>query len=284
VNLAGYTERRVHAGTVELHVLDWNPTGPDPVVLLHGISVQAHTWDPLAATLSSERRVIAVDLRGHGDSSWAREGYHVKSFAADVIALAGALELPRFACVGHSLGARVAIAVAGEMEGAVSRLILSDTGPEVSRAGAIYARGIVANSGDVRGFKTTAEALEHYQRLHPEWEPIFHDLHVAHQLRVNWAGRYVFKADPELFWLTGSTGAAEVPYLWEMLARVRAPTLIIRGTRSGFVDDELLERMLAVLPLGEQRSLDAGHYVPREKPQHFASTLTEFLERTAHDA
>jgi pimeloyl-ACP methyl ester carboxylesterase len=52
--------------------------GTETLVLVHGLNVQLHTWDPLADQLAQDYRVICVDLRGHGDSGWATEGYHLE--------------------------------------------------------------------------------------------------------------------------------------------------------------------------------------------------------------
>jgi pimeloyl-ACP methyl ester carboxylesterase len=266
---------------LQIHYLDWNSGGQRPVILIHGINVQAHTWEPIAEALARHRRVIAVDLRGHGDSEWARQGYALSSFVADLLALADHLGLATFDLVGHSLGARVALAAAGEFPDRVTRLVLSDTGPEVARGGAEFSRDIVASTSNVRGFKTRDEVLEHYRRLHPDWQPVFLELHATHQVRANWAGRLVFKSDPELFWLTGSAGARENPYLWEICERIKAPVLIMWGTRSPFLDQRIADRMLHAMPSAELVRIDAGHYIPREVPTVFISVLSQFLDRPA---
>lgn len=264
---------------LRLHYLEWNPEGQRPVVLIHGINVQAHTWDPIAEDLAHQRRVIAIDLRGHGDSDWTQEGYALRSFVADLAALADRLGLATFDLVGHSLGARVALAFSGEYPERVTRLALSDTGPEVPRGGVEFSRKIVSSTGDVRGFKTRAEALEHYHTLHPEWQPIFLELHATHQLRRNWAGRLVFKSDPELFWITGSAGARENPYLWEMCELIKVPVLIMWGTKSPFLDQDIADRMLQAMPRAELSRIQAGHYIPREAPGEFIRVLSDFLDR-----
>jgi pimeloyl-ACP methyl ester carboxylesterase len=267
------------AAGLRLHYTDWNPSGGRPVLLVHGANVQSHTWDPIADALSETRRVVSVDLRGHGDSDWARDGYWIRSFVADLAAFAAKLDIAPFDYVGHSLGARVGVGYAGAHPDTVRHLVLSDTGPETPREGAKFAQSIVGSTGDVRGFRNRKEALAHYRRLHPEWQPVFHELHVEHQLRENWAGKLVFKSDPDLFWMTGSAGLKEIPWLWEMAARITAPTLVLWGTRSGFFDDELIARMQATIPNMEVARTDTGHYIPREAPDEFVRLVRDFLDR-----
>ena len=88
-----------------------------PIVMLHGLNVQCHTWDPFARVLADNYHVIAMDMRGHGDSDWSRAGYRVRSMARDVHGLIDALGIGPVHRVGHSAGVRVAIAVAGEKAG-----------------------------------------------------------------------------------------------------------------------------------------------------------------------
>ena len=117
----------------------WVQDGPDnadPVLMLHGLNVQCHTWDPFARELAERHHVIAMDMRGHGDSDWAAAGYRVRSMARDVHGLIDALGLGPVHLVGHSAGVRVAIAVAGERPETVRRLALSDAGPANSKSGA----------------------------------------------------------------------------------------------------------------------------------------------------
>ena len=82
-----------------------------PVLLVHGITERAATWDPVVAQLQEDCRVITMDLRGHGASGKA-ERYDLEAMAGDVVAVAGELDLlGRVHLVGHSLGGAVVTAV-----------------------------------------------------------------------------------------------------------------------------------------------------------------------------
>jgi pimeloyl-ACP methyl ester carboxylesterase len=97
-------------------------------------------------------------------------------------------------------------------------------------------------------------------------------------LRKNWAGKLVFKVDPDVFWLTGSTGRVDNPYVWEMTAKVQAPTLALWAERSTFFDEDLAERMLAALPNGRlERVMDSGHFIPRERPEALVDAVRRFV-------
>ena len=97
-----------------LHYVEWGDPAAPPLVLLHGITGHARTWDTLALALADRWRVLALDQRGHGDSEAAPDGdYTVGAMADDLGAFADALGLPTFSLLGLSMGGRVAMGFAG---------------------------------------------------------------------------------------------------------------------------------------------------------------------------
>lgn len=98
------------ADGTEIHFTDFGGDGP-PVLLVHGITESAGSWDPVTERLRESNRVITMDLRGHGQSGTA-DRYDLEAMAGDVAAVAGALELfGQVHIVGHSLGGAVVSAV-----------------------------------------------------------------------------------------------------------------------------------------------------------------------------
>ncbi|GAA4548305.1 alpha/beta hydrolase [Pseudonocardia xishanensis] len=274
-----YADGWVEIDGLPIHFTEWGSASAPPVLMLHGLNVQCHTWDPIAAQLADEYHVIAVDLRGHGDSGWSRAGYRVRSLAHDVHGLIEALGLGPVDLVGHSLGVRVGMAVAGERPATVRSLVLSDAGPETTRAGALAMREFVRSATSIRGFRDDAEAREYYVDLHPEWRAEFIDLHVRHQLRRNWAGKLVPKADPDVQWITGSVSVPDIGYLWSLTANLVMPTLVMAGRRSHIIDEDGVDKLAAALPAATVRWFDTGHYIPREQPEEFTAAVAEFLKR-----
>jgi pimeloyl-ACP methyl ester carboxylesterase len=86
--------------------------GGPPLVLVHGITESRRTWDPLVGHLAGDHTVVAVDLRGHGESGLAAD-YGAEAMASDGAAVVAAEGLPDPLVVGHSLGGIVATALAG---------------------------------------------------------------------------------------------------------------------------------------------------------------------------
>ncbi|MBI4198467.1 MAG: alpha/beta fold hydrolase, partial [Chloroflexi bacterium] len=74
--------QHVEANGLRLHYLDWGEEVPTQLVLLHGLTSNAHTWDDFAKESHTAFRVVAMDLRGHGESGHAQDGYTLERFAA----------------------------------------------------------------------------------------------------------------------------------------------------------------------------------------------------------
>jgi pimeloyl-ACP methyl ester carboxylesterase len=262
---------------MRFHYTEWGSRTAPPMLMLHGLNVQCHTWDPFARALADRYHIICMDLRGHGDSDWSKAGYRVRSFASDVHKLIEALGLGPVHLVGHSNGVRVGIAVAAERPETVRSLTLSDAGPANSPSGAVAMRDFIQATTNLRGFRNEAEAREFYLGYHPEWQSEFIDLHVKYQLRVNWAGKLVPKADPDLQWITGSISLPDVQYLWKMAEKLVMPTQLMVGRTSNVLDEDVVNKMLKTMPNAKVAWFDAGHYFLREMPGEFLAVLGKFL-------
>jgi pimeloyl-ACP methyl ester carboxylesterase len=118
-----------------IHFLDWGGDARPGALLIHGLSNTAWAWTPVARRLRAARRVVAMDLRGHGLSDAPTVGYDPTGFAADVVAVAegsGLLAMPRDAVVlaGHGFGAIVAAWAAIELADRCAGVVLVDGGWE----------------------------------------------------------------------------------------------------------------------------------------------------------
>lgn len=126
-------------GGVRLHVLDWGGPGL-PVVMLHGAGQSAHVFRTLAPALDGGLRPLAITFRAHGESDTPEHGYTVARFAADVAAVLDAMEIPRAALVGHSLGGSIATHAAAAAPERVSHLVYLDSLADYVGIGRIQAR------------------------------------------------------------------------------------------------------------------------------------------------
>ncbi len=131
-------------GGLRLHYVDWGNRSAPPFVMLHGIDRVARTFDRVAPHFASRYHVIAMDLRGHGDSGWDPEGrYLVEDHVGDLEGLVRALGLRNVTLWGNSTGGRVVQVFAGLHPELVAAVIAEDVGPERPRSIAdAYARRV----------------------------------------------------------------------------------------------------------------------------------------------
>ena len=102
-------------------------TGPVSLLFIHGGLASRAFWAPQLAALAGAFRVAALDLAGHGDSGRNRDNWTIPAFAADVCAVAGALDLRNLVLVGNSLGGPVALEAAPQLAGRVIGVVGVDT-------------------------------------------------------------------------------------------------------------------------------------------------------------
>ena len=113
------------AGT--LFVDDGGQGSALPIVFLHASAGEGTHFEAQLGHLRPHRRALAIDLRGHGRSSEARDGdYRIETMARDVLAVLDALGLDRVVLAGHSMGGAAAVATAGLRPNAIERLVLLD--------------------------------------------------------------------------------------------------------------------------------------------------------------
>jgi pimeloyl-ACP methyl ester carboxylesterase len=128
-----YQSGHVLANGLQLHYLEWS-AGTPAVVCLPGITANAHAFAGLAEELSPRVGVVAMDLRGRGESDKPLTGYTMEAHVADAAGLLDALGIPRAIIVGWSLGAKIALALAAGHPDRVERLVLLDPPVETPAA------------------------------------------------------------------------------------------------------------------------------------------------------
>src|SRR5512145_3009182 len=128
------TDRFVTVNGLRIHYVEWGSTDKQPLIMLHGIGRVARTFDHIAPHFASNYHVMAVDMRGHGDSAWDPKGaYLVEDYVKDIEGLARELRLRNIVIWGNSTGGRVAQVFAGLHPDLVAAVISEDVGPERPR-------------------------------------------------------------------------------------------------------------------------------------------------------
>jgi esterase len=263
-------------GGLRLHYLDWGGDGP-PLVMLHGLTGHARTWDHTAAALSQEYRVLALDQRGHGDSEWAPR-YGLGLMAKDLLAFLDALHLDEVTLMGLSMGGLVAFIFAAGHPSRVRDLIVLDIGPEIAAPGA---RQVAAGLAARHVFGTEDEAVAQARAFNPRAadEALRHRVH--HNLRALPDGTLTFKYDNALR-ERGAIFDLSTAELWAAWQAVSRPVLLVRGDDSDILAPETAQRMLAENARASLAAVpDCGHSITLDNPQGLLDVVRPWLAARA---
>ena len=235
-----------------------------PLVALHAHWMDGSTFVPLAAALSPNWRVIALDQRGHGFSDHAAS-YSRHDYLQDLLGLLGELRLPSAVLLGNSLGGVNAYQFAARHPDLVDALIIEDIGAKIN--------------DDTRfalpwaGLYPTRAALE--ERIGPRFANA-----LSSSIRETARGwRLAFDPNDTVTSQDGLNGDH-----WDDWLASRCPTLLIRGRDSRVTDPTQLEQMAARRANTKGMTLDGGHVVHGDNPHGFAATVKEFLNELSPPA
>jgi pimeloyl-ACP methyl ester carboxylesterase len=270
------TDEYAFLSGLRLHYRDWASTAGDaPVLLLlHGFTAHARTWDTYAPTFTPRYRVLALDARGHGESQWAPAGeYGVDHHEADVLALLGALGCDRVSIVGISMGGRTAYNVAAHRPDLVERLVVVDISPTIAAAGATRIQTSVAGTDR---FASVEEAIDAYLAGAPGAPVEIVRRRIRDNLMVCDDGSLTWRYDESL--RRGRIARPGADDQWPLLGRIAAPTLLLRGSRSDVLTADDAERVVATIPDARLAVVDdAGHSIAVDQPAGFLAAITPFL-------
>lgn len=272
-----FLDRAVSVNGLTLHYVEWGTPYATPLVLLHGLTGHARTWDGLASELAPHFRVLALDQRGHGDSAAAPDGdYRVATMADDLAGFADTLGLGPFTLLGLSMGGRVAIEYASGHAARVERLVIVDIGPEINLLGLDRIRELMA--GAPERLASEEAAVEYVRRGNPRGAESDLRHRVIHGLRRLADGTLTWKYDKVLREMMRGDGRRDTIDLWEPLGHITCPTLLVRGAESDILAPEVAKKMLQRLLDGRLVEIEgAGHTVPGDQPAEFARVVRAFL-------
>jgi pimeloyl-ACP methyl ester carboxylesterase len=249
-----------------------NPTGP-PVVLIHGYTDNARDWVPLLPYLSKRFRLILVDIRGHGKSSKPECCYTRLDFAYDIKLLLDALSIRRADVIGHSLGSIIAQTFAEYWPERTDRVVL------VSSTG-----GRPPGSTAPPQFDFAAEIRKLKDPIDPDspfmiawWDsptPVNPDF-IRRQ-------RQDSAAIPLNVWLAvldqALPGATTYTDLQSTLPRLKAPTLLIWGSKDPLMEEPVRKTLRDALPGAQVKIFEGlGHNPFWEDPAGVARVINAFL-------
>ncbi len=284
--IAQPSDHYVELNGIRFHYLDWGNEHLPHVVLLHGGSLTAHTWDMAALVLRDRFHLIALDQRGHGDTEWtADEDLRVENremMLEDTRQFIEHLGYNRLSLVGMSMGGMNTIRYAARHPERLDAVGIVDVAPETMREGHVEMEQFRHATETLDRFE---DFLERAQRFMPH-RPVEHLRYsLTHSLKQTPDGRYTWKQDhrprrgPVQSDAERQAAAdARREELWRDVERIRTPTLLFRGAESKILAHEVAERMLKAMHDARLVVIPrATHNVHSDNPGDFASALDGFL-------
>lgn len=235
----------------------------EPVLLLHGYTDNSRTWSMLAPLLTG-RRLIALDLRGHGGSAAPACCYGLDSLAHDVNGFMEAMHIEKADVVGHSLGSMTAATLAAYYPERVDHLVLLSTATSIPKA-------------------TTDWLWDNVPKLK-------HPIDPNSEFMVAWNSNPT-PVNEDFLTHERADGATVPAQVWmgvlraitamdwsPMAARITAPTLIIWADKDALLDAASQTHLKEVLPAAKYVTLPGlGHNFFWEQPEKAAKEINEFL-------
>ncbi len=274
---------------LRLHWSEWGAPDAPPLVLIHGVRDHGRNWDATAERLSDRWRVIAPDLRGHGDSEWANSGaYSSEAYVFDLAELIAQERLAPVTIIGHSLGGNIGLRYAGLYPEHVQRIVAieglshSPRLVEEQRKTPVERRlrKWIDDQRDIvsrppRRYVSPEQAAKRMQAQIPALSDE-QALHLAHHgLRSLDEGGFAFKFDPALRVFPPVELPAEDA--WRLWSLIECPTLLIYGDKS-WASNPVADGRAAHFRFAEVVTLEgAGHWAHHDRFEAFMEAVERFL-------
>lgn len=257
-------------GTRHFYHLDGRDDRPT-IVFSHSLGVDHTQWDKQAADLLPSFRVLRYDVRGHGASDGSKGEYSIEMLAKDVLAIADAARVERFAFCGLSLGGMIGQWLGANAGDRITHLLLANTTPKSTnpsgmeeRRAKVLAGGMAAVAEIVMGRFFTPESV------------------AANPPDVASVRRTLLATNPEGY--AGCCAAVRDLDNRAILRKIQAPTLVICGDRdlsTPWIGNA--EVLAESIPGARVAALPTAHLSNLEAPRSFSAALLDFLESPSGD-
>ena len=230
---------------------EWGePSHPDVVVCVHGLTRQGRDFDALAADLvAAGRRVVCPDVVGRGRSEWLTDpmGYTVPAYVADMVTLLARLDAERVDWVGTSMGGLIGLGVAALRGSPLRRLVLNDVGPRLQaealqRIGAYLGQPVRFADEQQAAHAIWAISQGFGPHTPEQWLALTRPL-----LKPDGSGGLMFRYDPAIGVpfraITPELAAFGEAALWRAYDSLQLPTLLLRGSQSDLLSPDTAREM-----------------------------------------
>jgi pimeloyl-ACP methyl ester carboxylesterase len=271
---------------LKLHYRDYaGAASRPPIICIPGLTRNARDFEGVAARLAGDWRVICVDLRGRGESAYAKDSatYVPATYVADIRALIAELGLTRYVLFGTSLGGLVTMLLAATGKEGIAGALLNDIGPEMELSGLEHIRSYVGRSQNWPTWLHAARFLAEAQGdRYPAWKIDDWLVYAKRLCKLTAQGRIVFDYDmriAEPFKLPAPDNAFDLWPIFRALDGI--PSLIVHGGISDLLSAGTVARMTEALPAMAKVDVpNVGHAPTLDEPEA-QTAIDALLKRVA---
>lgn len=276
--MAAYTDGYWWSGDgLRLHYRDYaGPAEKPPILCIPGLTRNARDFEGVADRLAGAWRVIVVDLRGRGESGYAKDPltYAPLTYRQDVQTLVLQLELPRVVAFGTSLGGLVTMLLSATAPGLLAGALLNDIGPAIEPAGVQRIGGYVGRAQSHATWLHAARALAEAQRdIYPGYDLERWLTYAKRLYKLTPGGRVVLDYDMKIAEPFRVTGGAPEFDMWPAFDSLAGrPATLLRGALSDLISEETARQMAARVPGLEIVTVaGVGHAPVLDEPEAVAA-------------
>lgn len=279
----------ITSARLRLNIVEWGDPSAPPLLLQHGGRDHARSWDMIAEAFAGDYRIIAPDLRGHGDSDWSGDGaYDLADFVQDFATLVRMLDLPPCAMIGHSLGGNIIARFAGLYPDRVTKTVNIEglgLAPHLEAEAAgrdeidvlreLIERRARFSAFTPRRFPDLAALAARIGEVNPRLSPAFAEHLARHASRANPDGSVTVKHDPAIRDAAPIDIRTETKHrLW---SAITCPVLLCYGAQSWASNPAVDGRAKHFRNARVELFDDAGHWVHHDRQPDFIAVTRDFL-------
>ena len=243
----------------------------DPLVFIHAFPLSRAMWEPQILEFSKNHRVIALDLRGHGDSDAPLWHFTLDDFAEDIRELLRHLNIDQATFVGLSMGGYILLTLFRKFPELVTRMVLADTRAQADSEEAKAGRFAMAQVAYHKGPQAIAEMM---------MSKLLGPLSLENRPDLVESIRSMINKNQASGIIVDLMAMAQRPDSTHLLSTISCPTLVIVGkddvatppAEAHYMKDRISRADLVVLP-------QAGHLSNLEQPEGFNQALADFFKK-----
>jgi esterase len=276
---------RVNSGDVSIFYRAFGQPGATPIIVMHGANYfDSYDWIGVSGALASNREVVAFDRRGWGESTWSPgKDYSLDAHVSDAIAVVSHMGWDKVIFMGHSASGRVVVSAAANFPDKAAGLIVLDSplagqfGGDGPAGGA--ARVTVGNPPTM--YPSIEVMMAGFAKLDSP-PRVGLDRERALNALIRLETGYMLKRDPDNGNSKPIGEAASLPRrepraVWQDLAAVKCPSMLVHALRSDRLDEKTLAQIGSEFKHVKVADIDCRHDIPNEQPEALIAHVRKFL-------